>query len=126
MSQTEAQPGREHPEPSIDAAEPIGAYLARTTYSDLPAFVVSAVKICILCVDYMTKKQIAAYPHARSTPACPQGFRRNRCRVHRGGRAAQGTVLHGVCVDRRRHQSANRVKFAKTVLISRSVLARRT
>jgi 2-methylcitrate dehydratase PrpD len=48
MRQTEAQPRREHPEPSSDAAEPIGAYLARTIYSDLPASVVSAVKICIL------------------------------------------------------------------------------
>ena len=48
MSQTEAQPQGEHPAPSIDAAEPIGAYLARTMYSDLPALVVSAVKISIL------------------------------------------------------------------------------
>src|SRR5260370_34445150 len=48
MSQTEAQPRSEHPEPAIDAAELIGAYLARTTYADLPASVVSAVKISIL------------------------------------------------------------------------------
>jgi 2-methylcitrate dehydratase PrpD len=48
MSQTEAQPQGEHPAPSIDAAEPIGAYLARTMYSDLPAPVVDAVKISIL------------------------------------------------------------------------------
>ena len=48
MSQTEAQPRSEHPEPAIDAAELLGAYLARTTYADLPASVVSAVKISIL------------------------------------------------------------------------------
>jgi 2-methylcitrate dehydratase PrpD len=48
MSQTEAQSRGEQPQPSIDAAELIGAYLARTRYADLPAPVVSAVKICIL------------------------------------------------------------------------------
>jgi 2-methylcitrate dehydratase PrpD len=48
MSQKEAQSRGGHPQPSIDAAELIGAYLARTRYADLPAPVVSAVKICIL------------------------------------------------------------------------------
>lgn len=48
MSRTEAQPRQQTLEPSVDAAELVAAHLARTTFADLPASVVSGVKISIL------------------------------------------------------------------------------
>jgi 2-methylcitrate dehydratase PrpD len=48
MSQTQANAGSEAQARQADAADLIAAHLARTSYPDLPAAVVSAVKISIL------------------------------------------------------------------------------